>query len=137
MKIKRFNNFINESAVIDSIYDKLSEEYIELKKDILEHIDKTLSDTNDEYKFSDLKTFIEEYIVDGENSDKINGLIDENDIFNFYMKHQTDIDQFLLDDGYMDDSPIDHESRGLYENVIEGTKYTVLKMIEKLKDSLT
>lgn len=136
MKIKRFNNFINESVVSDDLITKLSDDYKELMTDIITHIDETLVDINDEYKLSDFKKFIDEYIIEGKDSDKINGLIDENDIFNFYMKYQADIDKFLNDDGYLEETPKDHNSFGLHDMMIDGTKYTVFKMVEKIKELL-
>lgn len=136
MKIKRFYNFINESMVTNELIDKLSDDYKEIQEDILEHINDTLSDIDDEYKMSDLRNFIDDYIVDGKDSDKINGLIEDTDLSNFYHKHQTIIDAFLNEDGYLEDSPKEHQSFGLHEIMIDGTKYTIFKMIEKIKEVL-
>lgn len=134
MKIKRFDNFINESMVTDDLITKLPEDYKEIQEDILEHIDNTLSDINDEYRLSDLKKFIDGYIIDGKDSDKINGLIEDSDLSNFYHKHQVVIDKFLNDDGYLEDSPKEHQSYGLHEIMVDGTKYTIFRMIEKIKE---
>lgn len=134
MKIKKFNNYIKESVVTDNLIGSLPEDYKEIQQDILEHIDETLIDINDEYKLSDLKSFLDSYIIDGKDSDKINGLIEDTDISNFYHNHHAIIDKFLNDDGYLDKSPIDNNSYGLHDIMIDGTKYTILKMIEKIKE---
>lgn len=135
MIIKRYSSFINESTVTDEIISNLSDNNTELKTDIIEHIDETLSDINDEYKRSDFNNFVDEYIVNGKDSSTINGLIEENDIFNFYMKHQSEIDTFLNEDGYLEETPKDHDSFGLHETLIDGTKHAILKMIEQIRDT--
>lgn len=136
MIIKKYYNFINESMVTDDLINKLTDEYKELQTDLLEHIDETLSDLNDEYKLSDLKKFINDYIVEGKDSANINGLIEDTDISNFYHKHHNSIDKFLNEDGYLEDSPKEHQSFGLHDIMIDGTKYMIFKMLEKIKELL-
>lgn len=136
MTIKNYNTFLLESMVSDDIISNLPDEYNDVKADIIGLIDDTLSDINDDYKRSDFDKFVNDYLINGKDDVNINGLIDDNDIFNFYMKHQSDIDEFLNSDGYLEETPKEHDSFGLHETLIDGTKYLIFNMIEQIKDAL-
>lgn len=143
MKIEKFNKFnkiemnISESVISEiNIIDNIQQEYKDIIDDILDMIDNTLKDIDKDYSLSDFKDFIDDYIIDGLDASNINEFIDDSDISNFYHKHHTTIDEFLLDDGYLDKTPKENQSYGLYDYLINGTKQCVLKMIEKIKDNL-
>jgi len=137
--IKTFDDVINEDDDIktfsglfpvmnegfeEDLKPKLSEKYISLKRGILELLDSHLK--SDVTKLQD---FISNY-VDPDSEEIIEGLVEDADIFDFYLKYQSDIDQILLDNRYYDDSP-DVES--LYDYVIDGTFDAVVYCLENMQ----
>jgi hypothetical protein len=66
----------------------------------------------------------------------INKLVEDNDIFNFYLKFQSEIDELLNDTKYMDESPSNNNVFSLYDVVIDGTKQSILDILESIKDKL-
>lgn len=107
MKIKKLTEFtLNEKLDLTKINNNFSDEYIDLKTDLIDIINNILEENSDvSVKNDDLLRFINDYIDDGRNSTKINSLIDDNDIFNFYLKHQSDIDELLNNTEYLDQTP--------------------------------
>lgn len=117
---------VNESFEED-LKDKLSDKYSSLKREILSLLDKTLnSDT------TKLQDFINSYI-DPDSEEILEGFVEDADIFDIYLKHQSDIDQILLDNNYYDDPP---GVESLYDYVIDGTFDAVVYCMEEMKDDL-
>lgn len=133
MKIEKFKDFLFESKDISDLKSKLSSEFKSLKINILEKINKTVGD---EKNIVDIETFISDYISTGKESTLINDFVDDNDIFNFYISNQTDIDKHLIESGYLNTSPKKHNVFSLYDVVIDGTKQTVLDMVSTLNVEL-
>ena len=138
MKIRKYDSFITETINLDEYYEKLDEKFVDLKKDILQYINDTLEENNEIKHVNDshLEEFIKEYVTSGKDSDMIDNLIEDNDIFNFYLKHQSDIDELLNDSGYMTDSPNQNNVYSLYDVVIDGTKESIFSVIKEFEDSL-
>ena len=96
------------------------EETIDLERDLKSMIEKSI-------KTSDLKTledFISAYKADPDKY-QINGLINDSDVWDFYIKYKTEIDQILNKDEFYTKSPDDLNVFSLYDYVIEGTKEAV------------
>lgn len=127
--IKTFNDLfpsINEKFE-DELKSKFSQKYLSLKKGILELLDKQLDGD-----ITKLEDFIQNY-VDPDSDEIIEGLVEDADIFDFYLKYQSDVDQILLDNKYYEDTP-DVES--LYDYVIDGTFDAVVYCLKDMQDEL-
>lgn len=139
--IQQMNNWLNENKSLksfntlfpinegfeDELKGKLSETYISLKRGILELLDKTLNGD-----VTKVQNFIDNFI-DPDSEEILEGFVEDADIFDEYLKHQSDIDQILLDRNYYNDAP-DVES--LYDYVIDGTFDAVVYCMEDMKKDL-
>lgn len=113
MKIKRFyeqDEFSDES---------LDEKYEDLKETIKTMIETTIKNSGGEYD-----TFLNSFVRSPENY-KIEGLINDNEIYEFYLKWRNDIDSLLNDINYFNEAPIENDVFGLYDYVIDGTKKAI------------
>lgn len=128
---KNFNEFFNiNENLYDSISDKLESDKESLVKDLLNAIEETL-DSSD---LIDLQNWIGKY--EDENEDTIiDSLTDDSNIYDFYLKHQDDIDLTLNENEWFDNlSNIDVIS--LYDIIILGTKEAISLSIQEIKNKL-
>jgi hypothetical protein len=137
MKIRNFTTYLTEALDIQEIEENIGESFPELKKDLLDLINSTLeaSDIKD-VKKEDLNDFMTNYITAGKEADMIDELIEDNDIFNFYLKHQSDFDELLNDTGYMEKSPQENNVFSLYDVTIDGTKQGILNLMEIMQSDI-
>lgn len=138
MVIKKYNDFyIIEKLDLNKLSGKLTDEYKDLKTDLINIVNDILEETSDEsVKNEDLISFIDEYISKGKESNLLDGLIEDNDIFNFYLKHQSDIDELLNDSKYMDKSPKENNVFSLYDVIMDGTKEAIIEIFKIIKKEL-
>lgn len=138
MKIKKLTDFsLNEKLDLPKIDNNFSEDYKDFKNDLVDIINKILEENSDEsVKNDDLLNFINEYINDGKTSTKIDSLNDDNDVFNFYLKHQSDIDELLNISGYMDKSLKENNVFSLYDVIIDGTKQSIIEILSIMKKEI-
>lgn len=137
--IKKYSQFINEadeptqvqtenpveSEGIKSLDDS---KYTEVKEEITKMIENTIQKSGGE-----LKSFIESFEKNPEDV-KVEGFINDSDIYDFYLKFRNDIDEILNNIKFYDESPTEVNAFGLYEYVIKGTECAfmeVVKMINK------
>ena len=127
-EIKTFNNLIkiNESFE-DDFSQKLSDDFKPLKKGILKLIDATLE--GDKTKLQD---FLDSY-TKSDSEDILDGFVEDAELFEFYLKYQTNIDEILDNMGYYDDPP---EVKSLYDYVINGTFDAVIYAMKEIKKEL-
>ena len=135
MEIRKFSQYsLNENLNLDTLRNRLSEDYIDLKIDIITIINTTLEEISDEsVKNNDLKSFINDYLTKGKDSNTIISLNEDNDIFNFYLKNKSDVDQLLNVTEYLDKSPKDNNVFSLYDVVIDGTKQGIIEILKIIK----
>lgn len=128
-KIKTFGDifFLNEK--FNEEFDaKLSDDYKSLKKGILDLIDQTIKGDT-----TKLQKFIEEYTKE-DSEEVLEGFTEDADIFDFYLKYQTDIDELLNDEmNYFDDAP---EDNSLYSYLTTGTFDAVVYCMGLIKKEL-
>ena len=138
MEVKKYNEFyIAENLDLDKLNAKLTEDYKDLKSDLIDIINDTMEETSDEsIKNEDLLSFIDEYISKGKDANLLDGLIEDNDIFNFYLKHQSDIDELLNSSNYMDKTPKENNVFSLYDVIMDGTKESIIEVFKLLKKEL-
>ena len=131
--IKKFIDFISESNDMDQIPTENIEEkildpnkYVELLNNIKELISKTIDSDNDET----IKEFIKVYIKNSDEKEII-GLINDADVYEFYLKYMSDIDEILTFTNFYSESPESLEKYSLYDYLVKGTKTAVLELLKK------
>jgi hypothetical protein len=107
-------------------------EFQVLKNDLMELVKKSSQTQN-----VDTNDFITDWVNENSTPPKktektvtLEGLIQDEDIFDFYLKHKEDIDKFLVKDGFFTKN---QGVRGLYEYVIDGTKQAILLCLSEMK----
>ncbi len=128
MKIKKYENFINEDLKSE-LSSGLEGENKDLKESIIDKIIKSLN-TDDKKVFDE---FISAYIKDSEGN-QIEGLINDSDIYEFYLSNRNDIDALLSKLNFYDEVPSDMNSFSLYDYVVKGTKRAISEVITELKE---
>jgi hypothetical protein len=126
MKIKSYLSFINEDVESDLTQ---SNSPSEIKEDLKEMIEKSLK-TSDKKTFDD---FVSAYIKNPEET-QIEGLINDSDIYEFYLKYRNDIDELLSKVKFYDEVPSEISSFSLYDYVIKGTKKAINELVNELKE---
>lgn len=124
--IKRYSQFVIESLENKNLEDKISDKFKDIKIDFLEILSKSIG--SDEIDI--IKEFLLEYVKENSKS-AIEGLVNDADINQFYIKYGNDIDEILESDGSLERSPVDIESFSLYDYVVKQTK-TALKELAKM-----
>lgn len=110
----------------EDLVDSLSEDNRELKSDVLELIENTIQTDSKEA----LKEFIESYLKD---SSKIEGFINDADIYDFYLKYSDSIDAILESIDYFSRVPKEDNIFGVYQYVIESTKQSMIKILKEIR----
>jgi hypothetical protein len=138
--IKKYSQFINEAEQVETqvqpekpvesegIKSLDDSKYTEVKEEINKMIENTIQKSGGE-----LKSFIESFEKNPEDV-KVEGFINDSDIYDFYLKFRNDIDEILNNIKFYDESPTEVNAFGLYEYVIKGTERAfmeVVKMINK------
>lgn len=124
MKVIKYFEFIKE--------DLNENKYSDIKQDVSDMIEKSL-------KTSDKKTiqdFIEAYIKSPEDT-QIEGLINDSDVYEFYLKYRNDIDEILSEIKFYDEKPSEMNVFGVYEYIIKATQKAILEIVVKLKSNTT
>jgi len=123
--MKKFSRIVEDvdnpevSSPDDAQYDEVLEE-------IKQYINSTIDSAGGEYQ-----TFIESYIKEPDEFE-IEGLINDSDIYDFYLKHRNQIDEILNSIEFYQTTPEESNIFGLYDFVIQGTLKAVLEFIKKL-----
>ena len=115
-KFKVFNEDLDENK------------YKDVKEELTSMISKSLGT-------SDYKTngdFISAILRNPDES-KIEGLINDSDIYEFYLKYRNDIDECLSDIKYYNEIPSENNIFGLYDYIVKGTNRAVKELITSLK----
>lgn len=118
-----------------TIYLKESEEIkidVKLKDELLEMVKKSLN-TSDKKTIND---FVDAFKSDSEKT-QIEGLIQDADVYNFYLKFMNEIDAILVEKDFFDKNPKElfgQKTASLYNYIIIGTKNAVKIVIDGIKE---
>jgi len=115
--IKSFIQYIKESDD--------SSRFTEVKEELKSMIENTIENSGGEFN-----TFIESFKKNPEDF-KIEGLINDSDIYDFYLKWRNDIDEILNDVNFFDEIPSDSNAFGLYEFTIKGTERAIKELAQQ------
>lgn len=128
MKLKRYFKFINEDLKSD-VEETLKPENKDLKAEIVEKIIKSLN-SEDRDVFDD---FLDAFIKDDEKN-KIDGLINDADVYEFYLSYRNEIDELLSNIKFYDESPSEMNSFSLYDYLVKGTLRAVKECVILIKE---
>jgi hypothetical protein len=117
--MRKFTNLIKES-------DNPSK-YEEVIEEIKSMIEKTIENSGGEFK-----SFIESFIKNPDDV-KIEGLINESDIYDFYLKYRNQIDEVLNSVKFYGETPESINVFGLYDFVIKGTQRAIEEYVKMIK----
>jgi hypothetical protein len=133
--LKRYSQFINEAEEVqqptvapEGIKRLDTSKYPEVMEEVQKMIENTIQKSGGE-----LKSFIESFEKNPEDV-KVEGFINDSDVYDFYLKFRNDVDEILNNIKFYDESPTEVNAFGLYEYVIKGTERAfmeVVKMINK------
>ena len=123
--IKKFYNYVLEK---DELEDITSDEndFTNIKDAIKELIEQTIESSGGNFN-----TFVSSY---KKNPDEysIEGLINDSDIYDFYLKYRNDIDEMLNNIKFFDEIPSDMNVYGLYDYIIQGTNRCVDELMKDI-----
>lgn len=128
--MKNFSEYLNES-LYDSIEGDLDSSRDSLNKELIEEIEKTM-DSSD---LIDLQNWIGKF-EEGDSNTVIDSLTDDSNIYDFYLKHQDDIDSLLSDNEWFNNNLSSLNITSLYDTIIEGTKEAIKLSILDIKTKL-
>lgn len=120
--IKRYTQFIKEAD--EPVKD--NNKYVELRDEVKSLIEKTIEKSGGEFK-----SFVDKFIKSPEDV-KIEGLINDSDIYDFYLKFRNDIDELLNNIKYFDEVPSESNTFGLYDYIINGTEKAIIEAVKML-----
>lgn len=121
--IKKYTQFIKES-------DNTSK-YTEIKDEIKSMIEKTIENSGGEFN-----SFVDSFIKNPDDV-KIEGLINDSDLYEFYLKYRNDIDEILNDLKFFGVAPSESNSFGLYDYLIKGTQKAIEESVKILGNKET
>ena len=129
--IKKYLQFIKEADEVtetpaESTENKDSGKYTELKDEVKSMIEKTIEKNGGEFK-----SFVDKFIKTPEDV-KIEGFINDSDIYEFYLKFRNDIDELLNNIKYFNEVPSESNTFGLYDYIINGTEKAVSEIVKEL-----
>lgn len=107
--------------------DKSDTKYTELRDEIKSKIEKTIENSGGEFE-----QFVTSYKKNPEDV-KIESLINDSDIYEFYLKWRNDVDELLNDINFFDEVPTEINAFGLYEYVIKGTERAIKECVNSMK----
>lgn len=102
--------------------------FSEVIEEVKNLIEKTIEKSGGEFK-----TFVDSYIKNP-NDIKIEGLINDSDIYDFYLKFRNQIDECLNEIKFYDNSPSELGVFGVYEYIIKATQESVNEFVKSLSE---
>ena len=132
--IKKYLQFIKEADEVETPETETQEvvkpqsdnKYTELKEEVKSMIEKTIEKIG-----GDFESFKDKFIKSPEDV-KIEGFINDSDIYEFYLKFRNDIDELLNNVKYFDEVPSESNTFGLYDYIISGTERAVIEAVKTL-----
>ena len=114
--------------LVDTAGGKVGEEYKSLKMGVLQLVDDTMKGDSE---LVNAENLMGDY-VKGDSGKNLVGMVDNIDIYNFYLKYQSNIDEVCNDLKYFEKAPVSNNVFSLYDVVIDGTKFAVKEIVKIL-----
>ena len=141
--IKKYIEFIKEADEVEEVSteetpaqgeaqpketdESESSKFTEIKDEVKSMIEKTIEKSGGE-----LSQFVESFNKNPEDV-KIEGFINDSDIYEFFLKWRNDIDEVLNDIKFFDENPVEINAIGLYDYVIKGTERAFQEVVKMVK----
>lgn len=122
--VKRYLEFIKEAN--EEVQKVDSSKYTEIKDEIKSMIEKTIEKSGGEFT-----SFVDKFVKEPEDV-KIEGLINDSDLYDFYLKFRNDIDEILNDIKFFGNAPSEVNAIGLYDYLIKGTQKSIEEAVKLL-----
>ena len=122
--IQKYSNYLLEQVDEESDLNK----YSDSKEELTEMIKKSLNSEDSEVVSEFIKSFIK-----SPEDNKIEGLINDSDIYEFYLKWRNDIDDILSDINFFDEVPSELKVYSLYDYIIKGTNKAVEELVSMME----
>jgi len=134
MKIHKYKNFIFEN-IEQEVIPKLSNDNKDMKENITRLIQKTINT-------DDIDVFKEKIdtIIKNPNESTIEGLIQDADVYEFYLKYRNDIDEVLSKNDFftnLQDFQNQNTLISLYDFVVKGTLECVSIIVNDIKEDIS
>lgn len=124
--IKKYKQFL----LLEADENKADENKTDISQEIKDELKSMIEKTIDRIG-GDFNSFTDKFIKEPDDI-KIEGLINDSDLFDFYLKWRNDIDPILNDIRFYDQSPTKLGVIGLYEYVIKGTQKAIEEVVKGL-----
>ena len=125
--VKRYLEFIKEAN--EEVQKVDSSKYTEIKDEIKSMIEKTIEKSGGEFS-----SFVDKFVKEPEDV-KIEGLINDSDLYDFYLKFRNDIDEILNDIKFFGNAPSEVNAIGLYDDLIKGTQKAIEEAVKSVAES--
>lgn len=126
----KYNEDIDSEESLDAPVEGVDgNKYSDIKDEITEMI-KTAINSTDKNVFND---FIDASIKNPEET-QIEGLINDSEVYEFYLKFRNDIDSILSDINFYDEVPSEIKVFSLYDYIIKGTKRSISEVVSMIKE---
>lgn len=133
--LKKYSEFIKEADETNELSEittaeksdtdeSSSSQFVELKDELKTMIEKSAEKSKKEYGI-----FVSEFLKNPKDI-KIEGLIKDAEIFEFYQKWGNDIDEILNKVKFFDERPSELNAIGLYKYLIIGTEKAVIEVLK-------
>ena len=140
--LKRYSQFINEADETEQPVQAQPTEQTEAPEgiktldnskypEVMEEVQKMIENTIQK-SGGELKSFIESFEKNPEDV-KVEGFINDADIYDFYLKFRNDIDEVLNGVKFYDQAPTGVNAYGLYEYTIKGTEKAFMEIVKMLQ----
>ena len=126
--IKRYSEYIREAE--ETVKKKVSGPD-EIKAAVKEKIESTIKKSGGEYS-----AFVDKFAKDPE-SVQIEGLISDDQIYDFWMKFENDIDELLNGVSFFDQSPVSMNVIGVYKYVVSSAREAINLVVGMLRDEIS
>lgn len=119
-KFTKINENLQNSLDIDP-------ELEDLQLDLLEIVDSSINSDDDSLKKETMESYTED------DSTTIIGLVNDSDVFDFYLKHRNQIDIVLSNVDHFEKSPSDLSvNTSIYDYIIKSTKISIQECFRKM-----
>ena len=123
--IKKYTQFLNEAEIP---IEKEVPKFTEVKEEIKSMIEATIKNAGGEFE-----SFVDSFKKNPQDV-KVEGFINDSDIYDFYLKYRNDIDEKLNDIKFFSQMPSKNNTFGLYEYTIKGTERAFAEFVDDLEE---
>ena len=140
--LKRYSQFINEADETEQPVQQQPTEQTDAPEgiktldnskypEVMEEVQKMIENTIQK-SGGELNAFIESFEKNPEDV-KVEGFINDSDVYDFYLKFRNDIDEILNNLKFYDEAPTEVNAFGLYEYTIKGTERAFSEIVKMIK----